>query len=74
MIAFKNILSSIADVGQKLFKRKIVEIKKNDYETALDVLSLFKQDITVPKSLKERAKSLQIVYKLKLEKMKSDQS
>ena len=30
MIAFKNILSSIADVGQKLFKRKIVEVKKND--------------------------------------------
>ena len=35
MIAFKNILSSIADVGQKLFKRKIVEVKKNDYETII---------------------------------------
>ena len=37
MIAFKNILSSIADVGQKLFKRKIVEIKKNDYETIISL-------------------------------------
>ena len=37
MIAFKNILSSIADVGQKLFKRKIVEVKKNDYETIISL-------------------------------------
>ena len=37
MIAFKNILSSIADVGQKLFKRSIVEVKKNDYETIMSL-------------------------------------